>query len=363
MPFAFSVPQGAQLHFQELQIPPYVVRIYRPQLAAVESQSASLFKTPFREFSALIVPATVQNPGHVLVDGQPTVQANLFQIDFIKADFDRHRVSAEAQPPSSLGDPPITLAFEMMNNWLLRYKYLVRSSNVKTLRPDGTFWVLEYLTDQEQSLPADPALHRRRGGGPLKVQFDIVNDTVWNRVGQVPSAFKPLAWEILLLDAPALLAEIGPAVVLAYAALEAFIDWSLDQLAVTRQIPAVLWNWINTRDSFWLRPRTAEQFDVLLESVTGRTLKSDPKLWELFKNLASARHSYVHTGRASVGTEEVSQERATTLVNGAFEIINWVEALLPQELHRAKLETRFEVNIMVPIIRPEQPAARAETGS
>ena len=148
---------------------------------------------------------------------------------------------------------------------------------------------------------------------------------------------------MLILDAQALLPEIGPSLVLAYAALEAFVDSCLDKLAPLAKIPDILWSWINKRDQFWKEPRTDEQFDVPLKSLTGRSLKEQINLWELFQNLRSARHSYVHKGRALIGNDEVSLERATKLINGAKEIINWMERLLPEQFRRQQLALTFSV--------------------
>jgi len=349
--FRLSIPNGSQLKTQEYDLPPYRVRILPPCLAAIDP--ISITKMALVDIAHSIIPAPEQTPGNVMVDGKPAVQANLFQVDFIKSSFDRRRFSIENMPvtpllplsPLDFGDPSITAAFEVVNNWINRYKYLVRSSNVRPVRPNETPWVLEYLADNEERLPQDPTLFRLRTFVRQRVPFDLLDAAVWDRVGAVPIEAKALAWEVLLLDAPALLPEIGPAIVLAYAALEAFIDWCLDKLAPLAKIPPALWKWISERDSFYLRPRTAEQFDVLLESLTGKSLKAEGKLWELFRNLGAARHSYVHTGHAEIGNDAVTLERATELVSGAARVIAWVEALLPKELQRPQLEAPHTIAI------------------
>jgi len=318
------------------------------------------------EVTRALVPAADQTPGQTVIDGKPAVQTNLLFADFIKPSFDRRRSSVEGVPPAtlSLGDPSIEAGFRVLNDWIRRYKYLARSSNVRTIRPSQSFWALEYLTDDEKEIPADPVLFRVRTGFAQGFRLDILDSTVWDRVGSVPIEFKPHAWEVLLLDSPALLPEIGPALVLAYAALEAFIDWSLDVLAPLAKIPPTLWEWVNTRDSFWLRPRTAEQLDVLLESLTGKSLKSELKLWELFKNLASARHSYVHTGHAVIGNQYVTVERATELINGAGQVVTWIEALLPISHRRPELSEKHTITITttIPLTGPVAGTPTADVG-
>ena len=359
LPFEFSLPLRPELAPQEFELPPYHVRILPPCRAAIEPARISMTEAPLIEIAHSIAPAPTQPQGQVEVNGVPTVQANLFQIDFAKLDFDRRRSTIEGLTPATLelGDPSITFAFSVLNNWINRYRHLTRSVNVRVIRLEDTFWALEYLTDDAKPLPQDPVLFRFRTAGRHGVSVNVLDRVVWDRVGAVPFNSSVQAWEILLLDAPALLPEIGPAVVLAYAALEGFIDACLDKLAPLAKIPPGLWEWINTRDSFWLRPRTDEQFDVLLESLTGKSLKTETTLWELFRNLRSARHSYVHTGRPAIGGADLTLERATKLISGAGEIIAWAEKLLPEELRRQELGMQFAIKLTTTIPLVRAPAA------
>jgi hypothetical protein len=362
LPFAFTMPTGEPLPPQDVEIPPYSARIYPPYLAAIDPSELSPAKMPVLEIAKAIVPAAPQASGRFVVDQKATVQANLFQIDFIKSSFDRRRKSSDGDPAKVLdkGDPSFSFAFDVLNNWINRYKYLARSTSVRPIRPGETFFSLEYLTDDEESLPSDPELFRLRTYATQSIQIDILDKSVWDQVGVISREEETRAWEVLLLDAPGMLPKIGPAIVLAYAALEAFIDWSLDRLVDPSKIPSLLWNWVNKRDGFWLRPRTAEQFDVILKSLTGKSLKDDQRLWILFRNLATARHSYVHEGRTRIGDEDVSLDQARELVTGAANIVAWVEGLLPVNLRRRELKNRYEVTIpqVIMVSRPVvQPSA------
>lgn len=352
LPFEFSVPQGSELMAQEFECASYHVRILPPCRAAIDPTSVSPMQTTLLEIAHSILPAKTQALGNIQVDGVPSVQANLFQVDFIKAEFDRRRSTIAGLNPKTLelGDPPITLCFSVLNGWMNRYRYPGRSPGVRPIRAQESYWALEYLTDDEKPLPEDdPALFRFRTARKYQGAVNVLDRKVWDRVGAIPLDFSPAPWEILVLDAFNLLPESGPAVVLAYSALESFIDHCLDKFAGLSNIPPELWEWINTRDSFWLRPRTDEQFDVLLHSLTGRSLKNKVTLWESFKNLRAARHSFVHTGRAKIGNDELTPERATGLVQAAEQIIVWVEDFLPEHLRRRDLGTKFEVKMTLPL--------------
>lgn len=367
LPFEFSVVLDSPLQPQRFDLPTYGVRIHAPCRSDLNPLALSPETTPIIEIARSLIPAATQTPSDITFDGKPTTQANLLRVDFLKASFDRRRSVTAGVPPKeslALGDPPITLAFDVLNQWLRRYKHRFRAPNVRLIRPSETFWVLQYLDDDEKELPSDPLLIKLRTGFHRRLEIAAIDSSIWDRVGEIPLEWEPWAWEVLLLDAPALLPEIGPAVVLAYASLEAFIDWALDNLAAATTVPAPLWSWINTRDNnFWLWPRTTEQFDVLLKSLTGKSLKDDAKLWELFRNLATARHSYVHTGKAVIGQDEVTLDRAAELVAGAASIVDWVEGLLPAAVRRPPAETGHTIQvakkIAVGVPSPQNPASDA----
>lgn len=351
LPFELTIPLSSKLRPHEYEEPPYSIRIHPPSRAAIDRAEISIAKTPLMEIAKSIVPASDATPGSTLVDGLATIEANLFQADFIKTTFDR-RLESLSQQDFDQGDPSINLLFGVLNNWINRYKYLTRSTRIRPVNPEDTFWALQFLTDDEQPVPQDPDLFRWRTSGRKTSYVDVLDEVIWDHVGATSTKFKPTSWEVLLLDAPALLPEVGPAIVLAYAALEAFIDLCLDKLAPLAEIPPSLWEWITTRDNYWLQPRTDEQLSVLLFSLTGKSLKDDLTLWELFKNLRSARHSYVHTGQAAIGNERVGLERATNLVIGAAQIVSWIEALLPSELRRPDLGVKRTIQIFstIPLV-------------
>ncbi len=267
----------------------------------------------------------------LLLDGQPTVEANLVQLDFYRSEFDRREGAAS--------DPPIELIFELLNRVLATLRTLLRAGQLKPLAADGSYWRLDYLTDAGAELLPEEGLIRRRLGQRLFVQLHGITEATWRRLQEVSPAYSPPAWETLLLDAEALLPEIGPALVLAATTLETLIAAVLDWLAAQANLPPGLWAWINDRGDYRKEPSTAEQFDALLRSLAGTSLKDDGRLWEGFKQLRDARNSFVHDGRAVIGKnrDEVTVARARELVGRAREIAAWIEQLLPANQRRPEV--------------------------
>jgi len=282
----------------------------------------------------------------ILMDGAPTIQADMLQIDFLKADFDRRRSSITKTTPEDFlntGDPPVSLAFRALNSFLATIRTVTQGFVIKLLMPGDAFWLLEYLADDETPLKSDDEVIHLRCGTRVKWRPVGVNTAVWKSVGSLNENFAPSTWETLLLDAEGALPQIGASIVLAFAALETLIESSLDHLAARSSVPALLWKWINERQKDdRLTPSVSEQFDVLLQCLTGRSLKEEEKLWEAFQNLKSARNSFVHGGRAVIGKQEVTAERAGSLVVEAKNIANWIESLLPAEFQRKQLKGEFK---------------------
>jgi hypothetical protein len=133
-----------------------------------------------------------------------------------------------------------------------------------------------------------------------------------------------------LLDAFALLPDVGPAVVLANTALEVRINQVLDETVPSTGVGPALWAWITDRERFWQEPSTADRFDVLLRALTSRSLADEPDLWKAFKNLRAARNSFVHAGELRIGkraTQSVTVEMAQDLLMKAQRILDWLDSV------------------------------------
>lgn len=340
LPFAFSVRQGDDLKPCEFVLGDYRVRIHPPSQATIDpADTEAVSPVPLCNALEGLRPLDPQNTtDSILMDGVPTIQANLLQIDFLKAEFDRRQLGAP--PPEgleALGDPPVRLVFSIANNFLASIRTLTRGSQVKILSPYSTFWRLDYLTDNEEELPPQPGLFQRRFAASVSWRVTGLDSTIWAKVRALPLDFTPPIWDTLLLDAEALLPDVGASIVLAYAGLETFIAWCLDQLAPLAHVPPDIWRWINVRERHEKEPSVTEQYDQLLRIFTNKSLKDENQLWEAYKNLRDARHSFVHEGKPVVGGEVVTAELAAKIVGQAKAIVDWVELLLPDALRRPKL--------------------------
>ncbi len=287
----------------------------------------------------------------VLLDGVPSIQANLLVVDFRKEDFDRRcllqppyfEVSDASTPTSHFaeGDPPPAAAFEVVNQFLVRLRTLTRGNQIRSLNAGQTFWRLDYLTDQGELLPLDGIHHRRRASGPQRWSAIAITTDIWRETQELPQNYTPPPWDTLLLDAEDHLPEVGPAITLAYAALESFSVWLLDEMASRAVLPPGFWDWLNDReDDHYKHPSVQERFDDLLGFLGGRSLKSESGLWEVFVQLRQARNSFMHRGMAAIGKKEktpVNVEKARELVVKAKAIVEWAEQFLPEAARRPRL--------------------------
>ncbi len=361
LPFRFSVRHGDELTPYEYLQGGYRVRVYPPRQSAVNPADLEVTR-PVPVFTLIEQLAQDRPPDvtdAVTMNGAPTIQADLLQIDFLKAEFDRRKAIlaalGNADDAQTAGDPPISLAFAAANNFLGRVRTVTQGAVIRSLSPGAALWELDYLTDNEKPLPVHPEMFRKRMGSSFTWRLSGINSEVWERVRSLPESFTPATWDTLLLDAEAALPQVGSAIVLAYAALETLIESSLNELASRSSVPVALWKWINERQGDdRLTPSVGEQFDIVLHGLTGRSLKENPNLWEAFQNLRGARNSYLHEGKAVIGKqkEEVTVVRATALVAQAKAIVDWVESILPLQLRRPKVTSLIQWNLIKTVAAP-----------
>lgn len=271
------------------------------------------------------------------MDGVPAFQADALRIDFYKESFNR-----TTQSPC---DPPEDVIRRAINSFLIRLRYVARAAQVRPLDHLRITWRIRYLNDDETELEIDENLIRGRGGLQFSFSWIGLNKQVWEDVHDLPPDYEPPPWDELLLDAQSDLPRVGPAVVLAATALEVFIARILDGLAELQPMPPELWTWINQRGDCLREPTVEEQYDALLKFFTGHSLKTEAKLWEGFRNLKTARNSFVHEGIAKVGGTPISTETARKLVASASEIVSKVREWLPQELHWPLFKHTIQVEV------------------
>jgi hypothetical protein len=320
----------------------YNIRILPPMKSAVPAGSLDgTAAIPVSEILNLMDRLASQDfDERVKMDGRRTLRANILQVEFARESFNR----SDAQAPGQF-DPPADLILETVNRFLERLRVVSKAGFVKSLADQGALWVIDYLKDDGSELEKQVGLFRSQYAVPLSWQLVGINTLVWDRIGSLPRDFSPSPWETLLLDAEALLPEVGPAVVLGATSLETLISNALDELVKHSGTPAVVWDWLNQRSDRRQNPSVEEQYDSLLSALSGRSLrKDDPGLWKAMLQLKAARNSFVHDGIAMVEKQPVTTEKATALLEGAAQVMAWVEALLPPGLRsaRAGIRTAFQ---------------------
>jgi hypothetical protein len=246
-----------------------------------------------------------------------------FAADVLTVTFQRDSFNREIDSPI---DPPVELINTVLHNFIERFRYVARASKVTHVDFPRGLWTIDYLNDDGSELTPDPErkLVRRRGSQHLHVSCVACDPALWASVFSLPANFQSPGWHSLLLDSHAAIPHVGTAIVLAATALEVFIAGLLDGLVKETVVPKQLWKWIKTRgNDFDKQPSVEEQFDTLLEVITGHSLKEDLGLWEAFQNLKTARNRFVHDG-----TPRISRNSPPVSVGEALELLGQAEAIV-----------------------------------
>lgn len=322
LPFTITIPEGEDFSIHQWNDEGYNIRIFPPM------------KTEH--------PVAQDDSDEILINGKPTFQANGLRIYFQKDNFDR-RQGIEC-------DPPYPLIARTINLFLLKLRFVTRGSKIRPIIFSYTSWYLQYLNDDESELDKTEGLVKGRGAKTFTLSWTALNNDIWERIFELPPDYIPPQWDNLLLDANEALPEIGPSVVLAETALEVFISHILNELSKNSSIPKDLWNWVNNRNWWLQKPTTEEQFDILLKTLLGISLKENNDLWKSFKNLKNARNSFVHEGIAKVGQHPISEGEARELLVKANEIVLFIKNKLPEELRWPEYKHSINVEAKKKII-------------
>ena len=116
----------------------------------------------------------------------------------------------------------------------------------------------------------------------------------------------------------------------------------------------------DSRKENFQQPSVEEQFDVLLKEFTGHTLKEDEALWDAFKNLKSARNSFVHEGVAMVGMTPLSKDDAAALVGRVDCIIAKIREWIPEEVRWPVPEAQVNLEWTHTLIEPSKQSGAAD---
>jgi hypothetical protein len=344
LPFVVSVRSNAAMAPQVFDIAGYGVRLYPPYRTSVDPSSLRPDSTvPMHSLTLELAPLDPQPTARLLtIDGQPTIQADGLQIDFLKNEFTRARGS---------NDPPTDLIFVVINGFLSRLRLVTRAIQLPTsMSPHTSLYRLTYLNDDETELPEQPGLARARVAAAFSIQLIGMDAAVWESIAELPPTYALRQWDELMLASFRALPDVGASLVLAYTMLETRVEDALNTLATGGAIAAGLWKWINDRGDWRKEPSVGEQFDVLMKELGGSSLKDVAELWEAFRNLNSARNSFAHNGVPKVGDTIVDAARATELLKKAVAICDWIETKLPPENRRPAFNIAMQMGWGRPFI-------------
>ena len=353
LPYSFSLRRGDTFQVNELDRDGYHIKVYAPYQAATSIAVLLSRTVPVSDVLHNLHPVDpyVLDEG-ITIDGEPTIPANSIQVDVFKPDFDRH---IPTQGDQGANDPPVEMLFEVVNSLIHRLRSVSRAPTIHPLNQHDSCWRIEFLTDSGESLLPEDGKWRSRIGATFSFSMSGLTEQVWQTAMSLPENFRTKEWETLLLDAEALLPNIVPALVLAAAAIETFIESALNALAPTDRLPVELWTFINNRGDYRKEPSVSEQFDQLLHALSGHSLKERPELWEAFKNLRDARNALMHDGTLAIGGRPVTKDQAYGFIGRAKEIVNWIEALLPSAERRPGDLSSMQISITQPLIANRNP--------
>lgn len=351
LPFTICLPLEGKYRLKEWDNEVYKIRIYPP------SPTEEGFKDQFAQ--------------KYIIEGHEAVLSEILPIEFRKQEFDRTdphneyilRPSADNEiidiqsnsddvivRDPARGDPAPDLILCVVNDFLTKLRYVTRSPNIHTLSRSQFVWVLTYLNDDGSNLEYDERYIRQIASFTPSFIGTALTPDVWDQIFSLNVGYEIPPWEDLLLDARAQYPNIGPSIVLASTALEVFISYILDRLAICETIiPRELWEWINNRGDWRKEPSIEEQYNILLKVLSGHSLKEEPELWKAFKEIRHARNSFVHGGIAMIGDQPVTTATLGKLVISAEAIITRVRDWVPSEIQWDRYECNSVLESLIPL--------------
>ncbi|MBN1461402.1 MAG: hypothetical protein JXA57_17885 [Armatimonadetes bacterium] len=332
LPYTLTVAEDEEFPIYEMTDGDYTVRFLPPQ------------RDPSMMFG--------KRPTGLKLNGKSALEANVMRIDFHKEEFDRAIAGSI--------DPPEDVIRRAVGEFHSRLRFTARAAHASAVSFPWSQWRLDYTNDDGSELEAREGYLRGRGSLQFQWSFIGISPEVWKNIFDLPPEFAVPVWNGLRLDALAALPSVGTAVVLAATSLEVFISVLLDRLASERGLSNNLWTWIRDREGRTLQqPSVEEQFDVLLKEFSGHSLKEDTGLWEAFKNLKSARNSFVHEGIARVGKTSLTKEGAMVLVSKVDGIIERIRGWIPEDMQwpvpQAKVNLEWTQMLVEPSDNAVQP--------
>ena len=331
LPYVLLIPENENYKVYAYKIDGYQVRIYMPE----RSERADSYDDAETKH----------------INGTKAFNADVLRIDFQKDEFNRKEEEIEENSLLST-DLPIDLIKDVANEFLNRLRYATNGCRIKLLESPLTNWNIQYLNDDGTELDEEKGYVRGRFCRYFNFSYVAVNNEVWENTHSL-EPFSPLpVWKNLLLDAEALLPEVGPTIILTFTSLEVFISTTLDSLVETGSVNKELWKWINTRGPL-KEPSIEEKYDFLLKHILGVTLKGNNTTWDAFKHLQKARNSFAHEGIAKIGNKIVTSDKARDFIVKSKEIINTIREALPDTHKWPEFKPEIEVVLTQALVKNE----------
>lgn len=324
------------------------VNVFLPfSLTMPENETFNIFEYVINEYKVRVcVPGISDRLGlnneedSIKINNVNAFNADVLHIEFQKDYFYRNKEQAIQKEEEC--DPPIDLIERVSNDFLNRLRYVTNGCKIKFLESPLKNWNIDYLNDDGSELKEDQELVRGRFKRNYNFSCTVLNGEVWDGVNSL-GLFESLpVWKNLLLDAKALLPEVGPAIILTFTSLEVFISTTLDKVVDAGKVDKELWNWISSRGAL-KEPSIEDKYGFLLQYLVGVDLKEDNDIWESFKHLRKARNSFAHEGVAKVGAELVTPEKAGDFIVKAKKIIEIIRCSLPKEMQWIEFDLKPEV--------------------
>lgn len=250
-----------------------------------------------------------------------------------------------------------------IGSYLVRLKYASKAPQVQHIElPEGA-WQLTYLNDDGSELPKQDGFVRGHGALAMSFSWIACDSALWDIVHSLPPDYSPPEWRALLTDATGALPHVGTAIVLTATSLEVFISEILDGLQARSTVPNEAWSWINDRANRQNNPTVEEQYSSLLALFCGKSLKNEGELWQGFKNLKTARNSFVHAGSATVGGVAVTVSQASEYIAIAERITSRIRGWIPEEMRWPEFVHQVQLQIVKRISGPPaQEESQGEQG-
>jgi hypothetical protein len=327
LPFRIHIPIGAELSPYSVKYGGYEFVVPPPYKASLSPETYSALcdpdglgplTVPVNQIRAGLSPANPPMPDpNVEISGASVIAANAVEVRAQRPDFDRRSIQSGGNTER---DPSFSLATDVVNDCLRRFRAISRSSKARQLSLRRAFKILEYLDDNGQPLPSsDPPLIRWVADVHAHGETAVLTVGVWNAVTSQKLPYSPPVWETLLLDAAASVTEVGASLVLAVTALETAIDSALEAKSQACGIPSDLWSWFMKR-----RFRLDQKCGDLLQLVSGESLTADSERARALKNITAARNSFAHGGVAFLNESPVTEEQAVKMISETRGLIEWI---------------------------------------